>query len=958
MYLRSLVIILGLFSCHYLSSQHKLELISDAQNTFISEFENDIWIASPTFGWNKFNGLEIEPFLLSDTLNGLDGEIIQSAIYQDLNNNYWTSSYTQLCRFKTNINKFVCFQIEMEQDTIKEGYHIFGLEENKLFVRADTLLLIYDTDREKIIEIAGTTIGIRFGLNDNLLIACPWMNGDGVEVWNKEKSWHKKVITFENCDFFKNKIQVRKVLFYKEQIWLVSSIGLVDFNLIHPCRSTVYSVSDLDINDSYLYRDKLLFSTMGNGLFTFKLNSFEHEQILFKNNQTDLLLSNSPVDIHVDKHNTLWLSHYLEGVQSFNNFDQILNKNINAKTSWNNILGFENNIAYSENKYSFINQNLYSNNNKQLTLNSNDFPINQIYKLVKYNESTVVVMGNFELGTFNLIENKFDEIYFPSNAQFSDLKIYGDSIYLIANSNIYNSQIEEISFKEITEIQTDDKIFEFGPFTEDFKSFLYNTTELWIKGAASDTLIDVGAYLNKVSYDSIKHKFYCATNSGLFQIDSAYQVSKLATNAWEIGNKSISEIEYQNGFVYMSIENKLARYNVETEELRYFTKDQFEYSPVFAIQDSLIHIAEKYVTTYPLEEAFNDTNQYELKLDALKVNREVFDHRAVDLSGGLDLHYTQNEIAFKYYTNNWHNAKSSTIRYKLLPHYPDWTIIENGEEVEFPFLPPDQYTYKIQGILPSGDMTEITSLDFDINPPWWRTTWFYTLAGLSLAASVYMLYRYRVGQLTQALRIENEMNQLEKSALQAQMNPHFIFNCLNSIQGFIMDNEKEQAMEYLSKFAKLIRLNLNASVDNSIRLDQEILILENYLSLEKLRAEDAFNYDISVEQNSQADKIMIPPMLLQPFVENAVIHGMQGIEKGGEIKVNFKKANNSLIVDIKDNGIGNKQDDKEKKHRSLGMSITEQRLAHINTLSTDSYSIEQIPVDQGTHIRVRIQLYS
>ena len=404
----------------------------------------------------------------------------------------------------------------------------------------------------------------------------------------------------------------------------------------------------------------------------------------------------------------------------------------------------------------------------------------------------------------------------------------------------------------------------------------------------------------------------------------------------------------------MSVENKLARYNVESTELRYFTKDQFEYSPVFAIQDSLIHVAEKYVSTYTLEEAFNDTNQYELKLDELKVNREVLDHRSVDLTSGLDLDYTQNEIAFKYYTNNWHNAKLSSIRYKLLPHYPDWSIAKNGEEVEYPFLPPDQYEYQVQGILPSGEMTDMTSFDFEINPPWWKTIWFYSLVGFSLASLAFLLYRYRVGQITRSLRIENEMNQLEKSALQAQMNPHFIFNCLNSIQGFIMDNDKEQAMEYLSKFAKLIRLNLNASVDSSIRLDQEILILENYLALEQLRADYGFEYDISVDQNAHAENIVIPPMLLQPFVENAVIHGMNGIDQGGKIDVNFKTTNNSLVADIIDNGAGEKR--QIKKHRSLGMSITAKRLAHINESVTNSYSIEQFPCENGTHVRVRIQL--
>ncbi len=198
-----------------------------------------------------------------------------------------------------------------------------------------------------------------------------------------------------------------------------------------------------------------------------------------------------------------------------------------------------------------------------------------------------------------------------------------------------------------------------------------------------------------------------------------------------------------------------------------------------------------------------------------------------------------------------------------------------------------------------------------------------------------------------------EVVNLEKAALQAQMNPHFIFNCLNSIQNFIMENNKVQAMDYLSRFAKLVRQNLNASVESKVSIEDEASMLDNYLALEKLRFKDRFNYHIHVDPNIHLSSTFILPLLIQPYVENAILHGMKEMESGGMINVNFKTSGDNILVTVEDNGMGISTDTMTHNASSLGMSITEKRLYHNNS-SESPLSIRSD--ENGAEISLEIAL--
>ena len=180
-------------------------------------------------------------------------------------------------------------------------------------------------------------------------------------------------------------------------------------------------------------------------------------------------------------------------------------------------------------------------------------------------------------------------------------------------------------------------------------------------------------------------------------------------------------------------------------------------------------------------------------------------------------------------------------------------------------------------------------------------------------------------------RFKQQLGELEMKALRAQMNPHFMFNCMNSINRMILSEENENASRYLTKFSKLIRLMLQNSGQPTVSLEDELIMLETYIQLEALRFKDKINYSISVDAAVNKEDIFLPSMVLQPFIENAIWHGLMHKEGKGLININIKENGDMLHCVIEDNGVGREkalelQEKSIIKHKSMGLQITEERL--------------------------------
>ena len=196
----------------------------------------------------------------------------------------------------------------------------------------------------------------------------------------------------------------------------------------------------------------------------------------------------------------------------------------------------------------------------------------------------------------------------------------------------------------------------------------------------------------------------------------------------------------------------------------------------------------------------------------------------------------------------------------------------------------------------------------------------------------------------QNLEHEKKSSELKMQALRAQMNPHFIFNSLNSINRFILQNNKAEAEGYLTKFSRLIRMILNSSANETVSLAEDLDALKLYLELECLRFDNAFSYQLMCDPEVDADFIRVPPMLLQPFVENAIWHGLMNKKEKGHVWINIDQEDATLICTITDDGIGRKKatelKGKSGKYKSMGMNITESRIAMMNKMNGENKSVE------------------
>lgn len=214
-----------------------------------------------------------------------------------------------------------------------------------------------------------------------------------------------------------------------------------------------------------------------------------------------------------------------------------------------------------------------------------------------------------------------------------------------------------------------------------------------------------------------------------------------------------------------------------------------------------------------------------------------------------------------------------------------------------------------------------------------------TLIMLVLVISIFLVItRARKQKMSQELKdvvYKSKINSTTLAALRAQMNPHFIFNCLNSIKLYTEQNNAVAASEYLDKFSKLIRNMLDSARCEIILLSNEINTLQLYMEMEELRFKNKLRYSITIDKNVETDFVEIPPLLIQPYVENAIWHGIMQKVEGGTIEIHVSQENNTLIITVKDDGIGRAasealKGERQLNHKSHGSRINESRIALLN----------------------------
>ena len=461
--------------------------------------------------------------------------------------------------------------------------------------------------------------------------------------------------------------------------------------------------------------------------------------------------------------------------------------------------------------------------------------------------------------------------------------------------------------------------------------------------------------------DSDKNLWIGSKGGGLAKFDRKTRTFKSYTIDDSLPNNVIYGIlEDDDGNLWMSTNWGLSKFNKEIETF-------INYDVTDGLQSNEFN-AGAYLKSSAGEMLFGGMKGFNSFFPSeIKLNTEIpeivittfkkFNHVQPDEIHDGDtifLSHDDNFVSFGFSALDYTNPQKNRYKYKLENYDKDWINIDGGRHfAEYTKVSPGTYTFRVKGSNNSGIWNNKgITVKVIISPAWYSTLFFRIIVGLLIVMIIWVIIYFRVRRIRKKNSIERKMLQIEKQlfdiqqkALRLQMNPHFIFNSLNSIQSYIVENDIDNALNYLAKFSQLMRLILTNSRESIIPLTNELQAVVYFMEIEQLRFENKFEYSIKIDPEIDEEFMAVPPMILQPFIENAIIHGLLNKSSKGKISIEFRKNGSKILCTITDNGVGRKQAAEIKKQsglnsKSKGMMITKERLDIFNENNNENFSVK------------------
>lgn len=462
---------------------------------------------------------------------------------------------------------------------------------------------------------------------------------------------------------------------------------------------------------------------------------------------------------------------------------------------------------------------------------------------------------------------------------------------------------------------------------------------------------------------------YAATFSdGLIFINNAHQ-------AFAIKNVNISKTIYKikksGNNLWMITDNGLQKYDITANTIVNYT--YADGLPKAEFKDLEIKENKIFLATSEGLVVFNDNlNNLNETTPKLVINSVLVNNQQVNLSKSNSFNSEQNNIEINFSFLSFRNSDNAEkIQYKI--NDGNWqTLASASRTLSLPSLASGKYNLLIRAYNEDGVSTDgNVELNFIIQAPFYKQLWFIGIVVLAVLASLFYFFSIRLKNikqknllLSQKMKLEQDLQQSMLSSIKSQMNPHFLFNALNTIQSYIYTNDKENASQYLGKFSQLTRMILDMSNKDIVAVAEEIKALNLYLELEQLRFEDKLQYQFNIDENISIETAYIPSMLVQPYVENAIKHGLLHKKDNWQLTLSFTKQGNGIFVLVDDNGIGRKRSNElnrtKAKHQSFATAANQKRLEILNRDAKQNIGIEvidKIDADgnpQGTTIKLFI----
>jgi streptogramin lyase len=725
--------------------------------------------------------------------------------------------------------------------------------------------------------------------------------------------------------------QIRSITVCSDSsIWFSSRLGISifknnSFNNINTDKGLTHS------NIRYIGEDNeknIWICTDGKGIYKFAGEAFVTYTV-----KTGLS-SDFVMSLVEDADKNLWFSTYDKGVCKYNGTNIICfddSKYLSNNTVWTSTRDAENNLWFGTS----IGLNKYDGKKFYIYTDDDGLLSNKITALYADNENLWIGTQNglnrFYKGTFSSCLNQNGPN--PDNIR----NIYKDKqgVLWLASSNglyAYNGK----TFKQ------------YKPFPENSDNTLYCIKPalkqgLWVGTKSGLFYFNNSRFEPVVFSDGVSSNYinfllndyiylWIGTNNGIYRLnqqkyfeEAIIEIKNFTRDEGVPGMETNMNAAYKDsrGYLWFGTDKGLVRFNADKEK---------KYD---ALIKPYIHI--------------DDVRLYFEKAD-WKNYTDVFDENT-----GLPLdpkvNYKKNHFTF-YYTGISHtNPKKLKYRFKLEGFDPDWSPETDARFITYSNLPYGSYTFMVKAKNEQGIWSHTATFAFTIKAPFWLTWWFIVMCSILVLFLIIFLYNIRLKEIKrknerQQLIYQSRLLELEQQALNASMNRHFIFNALNSIQYYINKQDRLEANRYLTSFAKLIRKNLDSSASGQmVSLSEELERLELYISLENMRFKNKFTYQINIQNDIDTQNVKIPPMLLQPYVENSIWHGILPLEQPGHIQLNINSLpDGSIKFAIEDNGIGIETSLMEKNktknnHISRGIEITSGRLVVLKKILNEEIII-------------------
>ncbi len=728
---------------------------------------------------------------------------------------------------------------------------------------------------------------------------------------------------------------------YKNTIWLGTTTGLISFS---ENRFRKYSIKK-DLNSNIIgclfqdYENNLWIGSYS-GLYKYRGNPFVSYGI------NEGLTDNFIIDVYRDSKGTLWVGSHDEGLYKYknNHFVQLTEKDGLKAKMISDIYEYAPGLLWLATEKGLI---IYDGKRFLKHKDASPVyttPLNCFYKdsknniwiggrrtLFKYDGQKFISYNlktkrdNYEVST--IVEDKTGAIWIGT---YLGGLIKYDGKNFIESSEMFASKTDSYLASLVDDdgnlyFGSMDGLWMFNPKTPKVKPVHFNKAD----GLSSDLIYSL-------TFGKTQNEIWLGTNQGLNRINIA-EYKKIA-------QKNIAPFGKQEGFT-----------GVECNSGSFLDKDG---SIWFATVNGLIK--------YDPREYIENKSESKISITGFRLF-----YTDTVLTDGMHLRHNDNNITFNYSGICLTNPDKVMYSYILDGFQKHWSPPSKERSATFSNLPPGTYTFNVNSTNNEGFWNKVpASFSFTVDRPFWKTWVFIVSSSLFLIVALLFTIRYRIRQIKTRETLKTELNKkianIESQALRAQMNPHFIFNTLSSIQHYISNNNTDAALKYLSKFAKLMRRIMDNSKQQMIPVAEEINALNLYLELEVMRFDNKFMYDIVVDDSIDQNYDRIPSMLIQPYVENAILHGLLPKAGAGKIQINLHRKDDTILCTIEDNGIGREKSNEFKKnrvhqHKSMGMSITQERLDILNSSLNSNLNAEIIDlyengVAAGTKVRLIIPL--